>query len=281
MTHVWPSLGVQVCSGARESVQALGTSLSSTTLNPAAALAVQHTPGAGAAWYGIPTADLSSLYLFVLLYLQTIHRGDLPGKESAAKAWMMALRVLQPGCFLILSCLNGGCGPVGGWSPVTSQLAQTALYTTNCRYLLVKFKSKIGNPSRVEYFGSAIPETFIHIKWNITLFFLSFWRLQIMEALQTRANQCSSAQKITFPSCVQNSIFNEANVMFSFWDPEFLFFHLWAVIIAIVQNRNVKTFTLFSETLTAVSLSEMTDKKYWTLSQFLLYFILDVPVVSV
>lgn len=86
MTQGWPSLGVQVFSGARERVQAQGTSLSSTTLNPAAALALGHTLGAGAAWYGIPAADLSSHYLFVLLYLQTIHRGDLPGKESAAKA---------------------------------------------------------------------------------------------------------------------------------------------------------------------------------------------------
>lgn len=53
---------------------------------PRRCLTLGHTHGAGAAWYGIPASDLSALYLFVLLYLQTIHCGDLPGKESAAKA---------------------------------------------------------------------------------------------------------------------------------------------------------------------------------------------------
>lgn len=96
---------------------------------PQRCLTLGHTLGAGAAWYGIPASNLSSHYLFVLLYLQTIHCGDLPGKESAAKAWMMALGVPFPGCSLILSILNGGRRPVGGWSTVNLSKMHSAQWT--------------------------------------------------------------------------------------------------------------------------------------------------------
>lgn len=53
-------------------------------------LAVRCTCGPGTGWYDIPASDLSSHDMFVLLYLQTVHRNDLPGKESVAKAWIIA-----------------------------------------------------------------------------------------------------------------------------------------------------------------------------------------------
>lgn len=150
MTQGWPSLGVQTsvqwsartCEGAP-----LHTRYRPPRLNPRRCLTLGHTLGAGAAWYGIPAADLSSHYLFVLLYLQTIHCGDLPGKESAAKAWMMALGVRDSGCFLILSCLNGGRGTGGRMingggaaaaAAAPSQPVQTAVDTTNCLEVTLK-----------------------------------------------------------------------------------------------------------------------------------------------
>ena len=43
----------------------------------------------GAEWYGVPASDLLSHYMFVLLYLQTIHWTDLSGEESAPQAWII------------------------------------------------------------------------------------------------------------------------------------------------------------------------------------------------
>lgn len=47
-----------------------------------AGLTVQHTASPGTEWYGILVSDLLSHSVFALLYLQTVHRADLSGKES-------------------------------------------------------------------------------------------------------------------------------------------------------------------------------------------------------
>lgn len=132
---------------------------------PRSCLTLGHTRGPGAAWYGIPASDLSSHYLFVLLYLQTIHCGDLPGKESAAKAWMMALR--PPGCFLILSWMSGGRGRWEGEqpSPVSfskllshHKLSLCLSHAEPLSSIRARLK-KIKYWERVEYFWSVVSES--------------------------------------------------------------------------------------------------------------------------
>lgn len=78
-----------MCTRVEEHVGTQGVLLSFAHVH-SSPLTVQHTRGPGTEWYDIPVPDLLSHYVFVLLYLQTIHRTDLSGKESAPQAWMIA-----------------------------------------------------------------------------------------------------------------------------------------------------------------------------------------------
>lgn len=49
-----------------------------------------HRRAPGTEWYSLPGSDLLSHYMFVFLYLQTIHRTDLSREESAPQTWIIS-----------------------------------------------------------------------------------------------------------------------------------------------------------------------------------------------
>lgn len=171
MTQGRPSLGVRVCSGARERVRAQGTSLSSTTLNPGAAsrLGTHSVPALpGTAFQPLIYHPITCLFCCICrpftaaIYQERSQRQKREWWPSASPSPDV----------LWFSFLNGGRGPVGGWSTVNLSKMHSTQWTVvvyksywtvfSNQACLKNKKKKDENPGCVGHFWSSPFR-----KWNI------------------------------------------------------------------------------------------------------------------
>lgn len=126
MTQGRPSLGVRVCSGARERVRAQGTSLSSTTLNPGAAsrLGTHAVPAQpGTAFQPLIYHPITCLFCCICRpFTAAIYQER---SQRQKREWCPPPPHPSPTRMFPDPLLDERT--VGGWTTVTSQLLQTAL----------------------------------------------------------------------------------------------------------------------------------------------------------